>query len=222
MLKVVTFKWGDAFTSEQVNTLARMVERHYGPHEFICITDDPRGLEVPWLPLWSDYADLKSPHHGYPSCYRRLKVFAPEMEKIIGPRFVVLDIDVVITGDLRPLFDRTEDLVLLKNPNPNTQYNGGLWLMDAGCRPKVWTNFSEISPHQTFNARLGGSDQAWLSFVLKDEATFEQKDGVYFFRQDDLQSKGLPKGARFVSFNGETKPWHKDMQSIDWIREHYR
>ncbi len=49
-MKFVTWKWDvdgtRVFTSEHVNVLRSMIERHYPePHTLICITDDPSGLD---------------------------------------------------------------------------------------------------------------------------------------------------------------------------------
>jgi len=102
MLSVVTCKWTprsgyrSQYGPETVNTLQRMVARWYpDPHRFVCVTDDPTGIDssVSVLPLWPDFADLPSPHGGKnPSCYRRLKLYAPEMADLIGQRFVALDL----------------------------------------------------------------------------------------------------------------------------------
>src|SRR5690606_17846609 len=115
MISVVTFKWHTPgyrakFTADHVNTLRRMVQRHYqAPHRFICITDDPAGLDggIEVVPLWDDYASVPNPTGGgRPSCYRRLKLFDPAMAEVIGPRFVMLDLDCVICGGLAPIFRR--------------------------------------------------------------------------------------------------------------------
>lgn len=225
-LTVATFKWGGKYTSENVNTLARAVRRHCTlEHEFVCITDDPSGLECRSIPLWDDWSGLLSPHHkdGYPSCYRRLKVFSPEIEAVLGRRFVVIDIDVLPVASLDPLWNRTEDFVCLANPVKSaTRYVGGMWLITAGSRPEVWERMSSEVPRITYSAGLGGSDQAWISYCLPpDEATWGAEDGVYAYRQNLMHNNQLPNNARFVSFNGRHNPWDADMQRIPWIREHW-
>ena len=49
---VVTWRWRpptgyrSVFGPETVNTLKRMVDRHYSaPHRFIAVTDDPKGID---------------------------------------------------------------------------------------------------------------------------------------------------------------------------------
>src|SRR6185295_20131723 len=125
MLRIVTFKWAPApvyrskFEAKHVNVMAAMVQRFYrAPHEFICITDDADGLlpHIRAIPLWSDHSDLPNPNGPqFPSCYRRLKLFGPEAAQLIGERFVMLDLDCVIVGDMRPVWDRPEDFVILKS-----------------------------------------------------------------------------------------------------------
>ena len=223
-LTVATFKWGDRYSSEHVNALARNVARHCSlQYEFVCITDDPSGLGCRSIPLWDDFSDLLSPHHrdGYPSCYRRLKVFSHEMRDVLGDRFVALDIDTLPVRCLDPLWDRPEDFVCLRNPHPTTRYGGGMWLMNAGARAFVWERMSRDVPRITYAAGLGGSDQAWLSYCLGDEATWGNEDGVYWYRQNLMHDNRLPENARLVSFNGCHKPWHSDMQQIGWIRANY-
>lgn len=233
----VTWLWAppagyrSSFNASHVNTLARMVARHYTkPHRFLCVTDIPKGIDpnVTVIPAWNDFADVGSPHGGgnkNPSCYRRLRAFHPEIGKVFGPRFVSMDLDTVIVGDLVPLFDRPEDFVIWGETNPRSWYNGSLWMMAAGARPHVWQHFNpRISPHEAKRAGRFGSDQGWISYCLgKGEATWSKRDGVYSYRVH-LKPKGdrLPANARIVNFHGETDPWSPRAQRIEWVREHYQ
>jgi hypothetical protein len=232
---VVTFKWKPApgyrsqFRSEHVNTLRRMVARNFNrPHRFICITDDAEGLdpEVEVVPLWKDHGDLKSPHGaGNPSCYRRLRLFARDAADIVGPRFVCLDLDCVVTGDLTPLFTRPEDFLVWGMTNPNNPYNGSFMLLNAGARPQVWEGFDPVrSPAEARRKGFFGSDQAWLCASLgPDEARVNQADGVFSYRLDCKPiTGGLPPGARIVFFHGQHDPWGPEAQRLNWVREHYR
>lgn len=234
-LSVVCFRWKpyhgtyrSTFGPETVNVLRRMVDRHYAkPHQFICVTDDPKGLdpEVQVVPLWSDYADVSSPHGWqHPSCYRRLKVFSPEIAKVLGPRFVCLDLDTVITGDLMPLWDRSEDFIIWGETDRRSWYNGSMFLLTAGARPQVWNEFNpRISPHEAKRAGKFGSDQGWISYRLgKGEATWSTQDGVYSFRVHLKANRYvLPENARIVMFHGHEDPWGAMAQNIGWVKEHW-
>lgn len=235
MLSVICWKWKppagyrSAFGPQAVNVLKRMVARHYRrPHRFICVTDDATGIDedIGIVPLWSDHAQLASPHgRGNPSCYRRLKMFSGEARRIFGDRFVSLDLDCVVTGDLAPIFDRTEDFVIWGDTSPKTPYNGSLILMSAGARPQVWTDFDPASsPSKGLALGYVGSDQAWISAVLgPGEAKFSGADGVYSYRNEISRQHGrLPPEARLVMFHGHTDPWDADAQRLAWVRENWR
>src|SRR5690554_5669781 len=91
MIHAVTWKWGQdyrhTFCAEHVNVLERMVRRHYdGDLRFVCVTDDPEGIEGETFPLWDDFKDVPNPHGAteYPSCFRRLKLFDPATQDAMG------------------------------------------------------------------------------------------------------------------------------------------
>jgi hypothetical protein len=234
---VICWRWRpragyrSTFGPETVNVLRAMVRRHYPhPHAFCCVTDDAEGLDpsVDVLPAWNDYAEVASPHGGLnPSCYRRLRLFHPDAAQWFGRRFVSLDLDVVITGDLTPLWDREEDAVFWgdTNPLPGSHYNGSMMLLAAGCRPQVWTAFDPAtSPARARGAQCYGSDQGWISYCLgPGEAKWSRADGVYSFRNDLAAQRHLPPDARVVVFHGHQDPWNAYVQSTyPWTREHYQ
>lgn len=233
MLSIVTFKWTpapnyrSAYSAENVNVLASMVRRHYhDPHEFVCITDDPRGLDarIRVVPIWNDFAQLPPPQGSKnPSCYRRLKLFAPEMATVIAPRFVALDLDCVLTNDVTALWNRPEAFVMAGDTNPKTYYNGSMLLLTAGARRQVWDTFDpRRSPLLAKMAGHYGSDQAWISYCLGEgEATWTRKDGVYCYRNHLVGARDLPANARIVLFNGKIDPWHPQASQLPWIQEHY-
>lgn len=248
MLRVVCWKWApkpgyrSTFGPETVNTLRRMVARHYaGPHELVCITDDPAGIDagVRVIPLWDDHKDVPSPHGpGNPSCYRRLKAFSAEAAELIGPRFVSIDLDVVITGDLAPLWDRPDPFVIWGDTSPRTPYNGSMFLLEAGSRRQVWEGFDPLSsPQEAKRQGYWGSDQAWIGAALgPNEPRWGVADGVYSFRNHILQAMAprrpgatlppplaLPGDARVVFFHGRHDPWDSDIRAAHpWVAEHYR
>ncbi len=235
MLRVVTFKWAPApgyhtwFEAEHVNVMARMVARFYpAPHEFVCVTDDPEGLssDIRYVPLWPDFADLPNPNGpSFPSCYRRLKLFSQEAAQLIGDRFVLVDLDCVITGDLRPLWDRPEDFVILRSAHPQLFYSGAMLLMRAGARSRVWSEFDPVeSPAKARAQRHFGSDQAWISACLgPGEACWSPDDGVYSFYKHILPNEGaLPADARLVNFHGAVNPWDpRVIAKCPWVSEYW-
>lgn len=217
------------FNADKVNVLAAMVRRHFPhPHRFLCVTDIPQGLsdQVEVIPAWNDFADVSSPHGAHqPSCYRRLRAFHPEIGTVFGKRFVMLDIDTVIVGDLTPVWDRPEDFIAWGETDPRSFYNGSMIEMTAGARPRVWTAFDPLrSPRASKAAGRFGSDQGWISHCLgQGEAIWKTADGVYSYRVHIAkQGGGLPDNARIVMFHGGTDPWSHEAQRLLWVRRHWR
>ena len=242
MLDVVCWKWKtfgyrSHFGPDTVNTLRRMVARNLRlPHRFTCLTDDPKGIDsdIRIIPLWDTYASVPNPSNPRnPSCYRRLRMFSAEAKDLIGEKIVSMDLDVVITGDLTPLFDREDDFVIWggQTVQPGVRglvynwYNGSLMMLKAGTRTKVWDAFDpKVSPAKANQAGCRGSDQGWISYCLgKNEKVWGLDDGVLSYRNHILPKGGaLPSGARIVAFHGQYDPWMPQVQTrTPWVANHY-
>ena len=235
-LTVVCWKWKpqpdyrSQFGPETVNVLKNMVARHYRrPHDFVCVTDDPEGIDrsIRIVPLWKDHADIPNPtSRRNPSCYRRLRAFSAEAADLFGPRFVSLDLDCVITGDLEPLWDRPEEFVIWGDTARRTPYNGGMFLLTAGSRRRVWDEFDpDCSPALTRSLGMIGSDQAWIAACLgPGEPRWTIDDGVYSFNNHIRRCGGkLPANARIVFFHGRADPWQTEVQSqYPWVKAHWQ
>lgn len=234
VISVVCFFWKppkgyrSQFNAYHVNVLAAMVARNYQkPHRMICVTDSPDGISknIEIVPLWKDHADVGNPFGPRnPSCYRRLKIFSRQAGEMFGDRFVTLDLDCVITGDLSPLWDRDEDFVIWGDTAKRTPYNGSMILLNAGARPHVWETFDpKLSPLKTRQAGFFGSDQAWLGLCLgPNEKKWTTEDGVYSYRNQIAPNGGrLPAGARIVMFHGQNDPFSPAPQQLQWVQKHY-
>jgi hypothetical protein len=235
MITVVCWKWAPArnyrstFTAEHVNVLASMVKRNYRhPHRVVCVTDDPAGIDssIGIVPLWPDMSDLVNPHGPHqPSCYRRLKAFSAEARDWFGDRFVSIDLDCVIVGDMAPLWNRPEEFIIWGSGTDKRVWcNGSMWMMTAGARRQVWDSFHPVqSVKAAKKAGFFGSDQAIVAHMLgKKEAMWTTADGVYSFRVHlNGGSKQLPRDARVVFMHGRHDPWDFHCQQIPWIAENW-
>lgn len=225
MISVVVFKWSPAATervripSQQRGTVydAECVNRLFAalrtnstvPFQPVCVTDDPAGIDpdIRTIPLWNQCRELGG-------CYNRLYVFSGDMREIIGPRFLCLDLDTVVVGNIDHLLTRPEPFVYYRweAPKEPARFNCGLFLMDAGSRPEVWDEFiadPEAAIHKASHHE--GSDQAWCNYRLDliQEASFSrQADGIYDFRVDFLKGslRAPPPGASLVMFPGPRDP----------------
>lgn len=238
MLHIVCWKWRGgkqqtAYTAHHVNVLGAMLSRRLiEDHRLICVTDDGRGIEHETYPLWPDLAGLPNPSGpSYPSCYRRLKLFAPEQQRDMeikeGDRIVSMDLDIVLTGDITPLFQRDEDFVGWRAEGKHREVvlNGSLFMFRAGKMADIWSRFdSERSPRLALSWRYYGSDQAWLSYKLAGKvAEWQNESGIYSYMRDMVFDASLPADARIVSFHGRRKPWdHRVQREAPWIADHWR
>lgn len=236
MKSVVCWLWDDgslrskSFDVSHVNVLARMIARHLPePHRFICITDETKGFDpgvevIATPPAAAELGKLRTPEHAhFPSCYRRLWMFSEEA-KVLGERVLLIDIDLVVVGDLRPLFDLPADFVgwrPIRDWGERCRFGGGIYLITPGSRTEVWNDFKGAeSILEARQAGFRGSDQAWISYKLAHkEPHWNERSGIYSIRDMKGTEKHLPKDARLIQLNGPTKPW---TSSLAWVQEHWR
>ncbi len=236
MITILCFKWKylggvllpkfkykviTEYTATHVNKLYHMVSVNLTiSHKFICITDDPIGIECETYPMWDYYRVLGG-------CYSRLFIFSKQFKNVFGERIVCIDLDCVITGKLNSLFNRNEDFIINQYKNDkitDQNYNGGLFLMKTGSRKKVWNKFSENSlivlEERRKRKEIIGTDQAWISHILgKGESTYTHKDGVYDYI--NLENGELPKNARIVLFSGKRDPSVTVKHQPTWIKKYW-
>lgn len=237
MLSVVTWWWGDKYSVVHVNILRAMVERYLKlRHRFICLSDKTRGFR-------SDIEVLPLPKAGHrthdPMALKRVWMFSDEAGDLLGKRFVNIDLDTVIVGDITPILSRSEDFIVWKAPfydakhhavnGPPYCYNASLMMMNAGSRQWVWNRFSENPEREIGYAEHSGwvyhGDSDIVSnMLIPNEVTWDERDGLYaYWTHLDLGSKPLPSDARIISFYGpHVDPSDvKTQQKSPWIRQHW-
>lgn len=225
MLTVLTWFWRQPEARSQyephhVAIWADMVRRNLSiPHRIACVTaeaiDLPSHIEIIAPPTEFENIRIPSWPEHRPQCLRRLAMFAPDAGKTFGERFVCMDLDCVIGGEMAPLFASKAGFRICTGTAEGRPYNGSMMLLKAGARPRVYTEFT---PKKAAAAgrRFVGSDQAWIADCLPGEATWGQEDGVVYY--------GLPRALgtvkRVMFFPGSAKPWSRFSDS--WIAGNYR
>jgi hypothetical protein len=228
-LSVVCWKWKTPsntistkkrveFISEDVNRLYKMLQKNlHIDFRLLCVTDDPIGInkEVKIIPIWDEFRDKGG-------CFVRLGAFRRDIDKLFGPRFLSIDLDCVVTGDVTPLFTRTEDFIIWGDHGGSAKYCGSLWMMNSGCRPQVYESFNPDDYQIVDGKYKGGTDQQHISRILHDEVLWTKKDGIYAFRNPSNGRRELPIGAKIVFFNGFYHPRETTVQNYyKWIRPMY-
>jgi hypothetical protein len=224
MLHICVFAWGDKYSKEYVARLVAGVRRHLKEsHRFLLLTDStfqPAGTERTPIP------DMELTK--IPGCFSRLRLFDPQWQESVGispgDRIVCVDLDSIVTKPLDPLFCRPENFLILTganaiNPCP---YNGSLWMLRAGYRPDVWSDFSlEAASKIPFYAFP--DDQAWFAHKLPGVIGWKagSASGVYAFQKPGWpkDTTALPADARLVVFPGWRDP--SKFTHLDWVRDRW-
>lgn len=234
---VVFWLWGDenstrSFEPEHVNVVARSISRTASePLRIVCVAERnvgfDSGVEVFPMPLEaSRLGAIRSPEgQRFPSCYRRLWMFS-EAAKALGDYVLLLDIDLVVLGDLAPLFDTSKEFIgwrPYRDWGRQKRVGGGIYMLKTGSRTEVWTSFTGYRSIQEARAAgFRGSDQAWMSYRLAETAhLYGRGAGIYSVRDLDPPLTKVPADARIVQFNGNRKPWHY-VNSLGWVADHWR
>ena len=238
MINIVTFKWKKPKTgyklknpleydADHVNILYASVKRNTTlPFQFFCVTDDKTGInpEITTIDLWDKCKELGG-------CYNRLFMFSKEMKSIFGKRFVTIDLDSTIVGNIDEILNKPGDFIINTFYNTGSWgqiYNGGLMMMNTGSKSQVWETFDynespKLMASMKKEKKLIGSDQAWIQFTLgENESRFTpQQDGVYDFKSLNESNNSLPSNAKIVFFPGKKDP-KLLRENIGWIKENWR
>lgn len=239
MLSVVCWKWGEKFSAEHVNALARgFAANYHAEHRFYCITDESIGSDrenySPDIRLY----DLGLFERRYPvearKCkgrnFRKLQILSEGMRPWLGDRILQLDLDVLIVGDVTPLFYRPDPIVIsrsISQAKRGWSFNTGLMLINTGLMDRVW-EWWKHDPQSLLDAaeRAGWgacpSDESIVSFALSEHTpVWTDADGVYAWREHrDGLLNGPPANARLIHFYGEWDHLPANFQNrVPWVRE---
>lgn len=241
LLHVVLWKWSqpnarETYTALHVNVMASMLARHLSGmrYRIVCVTDEPYGVTPETFPLWNDHDDLaNATKWDLPSCYRRLKLYDPATQAAMGikpgDRIMGIDLDTLVTGDLKPLLAAAAPFRFmgwaLQGKHHPKVFNGSLQIFTAGDLSEIWTEFdAKTSPALAFKNKWLGSDQSWLSMNLVGKPGC---DGLAYptvasYPHHIRQLKILRKDVRLIFFHGSRKPWHPiTMQESPWVKRYW-
>ncbi len=246
MLQIVLWKWDQpgfrvTYTAEHVNVMCAMLRRNLRnfPHRIVCVTDNSDGItECETAAIWPDHNGLANASgKQLPSCYRRLKLYNPETQRDElgidkGDRIMSIDLDALITGDVRGIA-QTEGLFVgweLTGEQGRKVFNGSLQIFTAGELADVWSSFDhETSPREALTRGYRGSDQAWISYCLLGKG--RERLGLVGLKWPEVASyplqtriQGILKTeTRMIFFHGREKPWTAQaIHNTPWIERYWR
>ena len=209
MRHVIVWVWGRKYGPEYIERLAAGIKRNLDDCTFtVCrpLPEDEYLTEIP-------------------GCLCRLRTFDPCWQKSMGfkrgERILCLDLDLIVTGRLEPLFDREEPFVILQGVHTSNpcRMNGSVWMTTAGYRPDVWTDFS-VEAANAVPFYQFAEDQAWFAAKMPDAGAYGPATGVYAMKKPGWpRNDVLPSGARIVAFPGGRDP--SDFVHLEWVKRNW-
>lgn len=225
---ILTMKWGTLYGAEDVNRLARQVRRHLArPHRFICFTDDATGLE-PGIEPWP-LPELGLPPGSGDTRWRKLALFRADLADAPGALALFLDLDLIVTGDLSPLFALPGEFLVIRDddlfrdkPLRKLNRDRDRFLHAVGntsvFRYRLGTLAFALDAYLADPAAAGRNfehEQQFLSAELERRGmlTYWPKGWCVSFKNDCVPrhirsffaDPALPEGAKIVLFAGNPK-----------------
>lgn len=191
---------------EYVKILANMVARNLPIdtiYDFICFTDNPEpiddGIKINKLP------NLKS-------WWAKLYLFKEGLFSK-DDRIIYLDLDTVITGDLKDIINYDGAFAILRDfyrPH-GLQSSVMSWRGDWGGH--IWreyerANFPDIS----------GGDQAWIEQHVLRPDIWQELYPKQFVSYKVNATSSIPNNAKIVVFHGEPRPH----QCLGWVKQFWK
>jgi uncharacterized Rossmann fold enzyme len=207
MLHVACVKAGTRYGPEYVNTLFDMVRRNLPAGlagRFVCLTDDPTGLEegIAVQPLPG----------GLIGWWNKLYLFAPETFPK-GDRVLYFDLDTAITGPLDAIVAYQGPFAILRDAYRKGGLQSAVMAWEAGTLTHLWQDWYFGNKPECV-----GGDQEWIE---------EQTQGFVRERWQDLFPgkfrsykvecrTQIPRGTAVVFFHGHPRP-HEVLSG--WVPE---
>ncbi|EAR51608.1 Predicted glycosyltransferase [Oceanicola granulosus HTCC2516] len=248
---VACIKWGTLFGPEYVNRLYSGVRRHMGrPVRFLCMTEDAAGLhpevevlELPREPFHDEMSQALAVANRQ-GAMRKVSLFKPGLIPQHTGQVLGFDLDVVITGDLAPLWEMAPgrvamraDWVEARRGRPTG--HGSVFRYEPDRHRFLYEDLARDPAGEVATAR--GSEQRYTSTKAqaRDQFAYIADDLVVSFKHDCLglpprnwvATARLPDNARVVCFHGHPKMdeavagWHGSLlrytRPVPWLREHW-
>jgi hypothetical protein len=216
---VICMKWGTLYSGSYVNILFNACRANItGDFTFVCLTDDPTGLD-PKI-VHHPIPDLNlEPSHWKKGGWAKLAVFAKEFFGLKG-RALFIDLDTVITRSLDEFFTYRDDCMVVIDTGPTwgiqTKDDGplagtGIFAFDLGAYPEILDNFMARRDDIVKETRI---EQIYVQSMVPKMA-FWPKNWVlsfkYHLRRPALIGLLLSPRAptddeRVIAFHGEPRP----------------
>lgn len=239
--QVVCMKWGTRYGPDYVNRLYGMVARNTTPpFRFICMTDDPTGIDAAVETWQCPAVNIPEPHCN--RGWRKVTLFAERLGDLQGD-VLFLDLDIVIVDRIDPFFEHGEGFVVMKNwSQPGSGIgNTSVYRFRVGEHPYLLERL-EAEPEAVIGTHT--NSQTYISREIS-QISFWPDPWCASFKIHCLppwparwwKQPQQPADARIVIFPGKPDPedvaaghwpapwhkrWYKALRPAPWIHEHWR
>ena len=222
-LTVLTLKYGSAYGPEYVNRLRNAIIRHSSkPLRLLCMTDDRKGIhdavEILKLPVEPYEPALKSAlaKAAIQGRLKKVSLFRRGLVPHHSGPLLILDLDVVVVGDLVPLLHFAPGKVAMR-----AEWNASSWQLGHGSVERIDPDvhgylYDDMVKDPEGCVRLGnGSEQNYTSLSAHRHGHYQSfpDEWIVSFKRDCRPMRpfnlilppALPKGAKVVCFHGKPK-----------------
>jgi hypothetical protein len=212
MTTIVCVKWGDKYSSEEVNTVFGALRQYDTKLTFLCYTDDPSGLAE-----WIDFEYIQ-PHENVDGFWNKAFLFDCQKDKFRDDKMILLDIDMELVNDpfhllrFKPERDKLHVIhaywksdTVVFGPNPSNSSNA--WDMDINSSCVVWKPSEKIRDI-TLRFILDDPDMIMLNYKGFDRYLYYNHNNLirhlpkYWFYSHKYGGYILPEDNVFKMYNG--------------------
>ena len=198
MVSIICLKWGREFGPEYVNKLYNEVEKYVTiPHEFICFTDNPGGVDSPTMTL---------PDLGLPGWWNKLWLFNTELP-VTNNRIFYLDLDTVILGNIDHIVSNlNKGFYMLRDFYRADGYGSGLMSWDLNEQFYLWELF-QAHQNKPLQQLPGHGDQGFIeAFAHKPIYTFQDEFPGYVTSYKVHRLRDKVTDGKIMCFHGKPRP----------------
>lgn len=247
---IMCIKWGTLFGPEYVNRLYSGVRRNIdGPVRFMCMTEHADGLhpdievlDLPVEPYAAPMAEALAVANRQ-GAMRKVSLFRPGLVPDLDGPVLGFDLDVVITGDLTPIWQMAPGHICMRHDWTEKRKgrptgHGSVFRFDPALHGFLYEDLAANTYAEVEKAR--GSEQRYTSHKAMDNDCFTYIPGEYVasFKYDTnpfplnyLRAPQLPPEARVICFHGRPKMTDalvgysgsliRYAKRCDWLEEHW-
>ena len=207
MISVVCVKNGTKYGPEYVNRLYRAVDKHLTiDHEFVCLTDDPQGLEC----------EAAYDMSGLPGWWAKMRLFDPHSGlRISRHKMLYFDLDTIILDSINFMGEYEGEFAILRDFYRPHGYGSGVMILAPWFGGKIWDEFSD-EPFANMK-RFPNGDQHFIESVYGGASLLQDFWPGEFISYKCHCSQGVPDGAAVLSFHGTPK--NHDLHETDPLRQ---